>query len=172
MAGISGGFNPFAQQTTRQGPGRAGFSVEFKGLKEMTQKLHRQLLRMEQKYLRQACEAFAEPIRADAERRARIISPQVKIGVNIRIRGTTAQVKIGPTKDFFWLFFFEYGWWRRKGRKGQPITWSPKAESRLRGPVATMRPAYDARKEEGLAAMEKILFEAFGEEGTGTQLAG
>lgn len=125
----------------------------------MRNKLENRVRRMEQGILRRACQAFAEPIRADAERRARaFISPRVQVKTDIRIRGSAATVKIGPTNDFFFLFFFEYGYWIRKERKGSPITFVSARP--------TMRPAYDAHKEEGLRAMEKILFDALGEQVT------
>lgn len=167
------GFNP---NTSLGGKGsRSGFSVELMGLKQMTDRLHRQLLRMEQSYLRKALEAFAEPIRADAQARARAqIAPYIEIGMSVRVRGTTGSVLIGPVvygkekstgkkafvgprKDAFWLFFFEYGFHIRHTRKGPSLRWIPARP--------TMRPAYDAHKDAGLEAMGKILFDAFGEGG-------
>lgn len=139
------------------GRSRDGFKLELKGLSDLTRKLEGRIRRMEQGILRKACKAFAEPIRADAERRARaLISPRIEIGVEIKIRGDAATVKIGPRGDYFYLFFFEYGYWIRTKRKGPKIRWV--------NPRPTMRPAYDAHREEGLAAMEKILLDAFGEE--------
>ena len=167
------GFNP---NTPLGGKGsRSGFDVKFSGVKEMLAKLNRQVTRMEQNYLRKALEAFAEPIRAEAQRRARaLIAPYIEIGMSIKIRGTRGSVLIGPVvygkentkglrklhtvgKDAFWLFFFEYGYHIRRTHKGPSL--------RFVGARPTMRPAYDARKEEGLAAMGKILFDAFGEAG-------
>ena len=137
---------------------RSGFALELKGLDKMIRSLDRRVLRMQQSILRQAVNAFAEPIRADAERRARsLVSPRVQIKTEIRIRGTTANVRIGPTGEFFYLFFFEYGYFIRATRKGPAITHVAARPM--------LRPAYDAHKEEGLKAMEKILFDAFAAEG-------
>lgn len=134
-----------------------GFRMELTGVSALVKKLDGRLRRMEQSILRKAVVAFAEPIRADTERRARaLVSPKIEIKTEVRIRGTTANVKIGPPGEFFWLFFFEYGYWIRKTRKGPVITWV--------NPRPSMRPAYDAHKEAGLAAMEKILFDAFAPE--------
>jgi hypothetical protein len=156
MAGIAGGFNPTFNPrfATERGD---GFKLELKGLADLTRKLDRRIVRLQQSVLRQACQAFAEPIRADAERRARaLVSPRVQIKTEIRIRGDSANVKIGPVGEFFYLFFFEYGYHIRATRKGPSIHFVP--------PRPTMRPAYDAHREEGLRAMEKILFDALGEE--------
>ena len=153
------GFNPNAFTPTRQvfRPGSSGFIVELKGLDKMIKTLDRRVLRMEQSILRQAVNAFAEPIREAAQRGARaLISPRIVIGTNIRIRGTTAFVKVGPIGEFFWLFFWEYGYHIRATRKGPSITFI--------SAKPTFRAAYDANKENGLAAMEKILFDAFSDE--------
>lgn len=134
-----------------------GFSIELKGLDQLIRGMNRKILRMEQSILRKAVQAFAEPIRADIERRARAaVSPRVQIKTEIRIRGSSASVKIGPVGEFFWLFFWEYGYWIRLERKGAKIKWMP--------PRPSVVPAYEAYKEMGLAAMEKILVDAFSEE--------
>lgn len=173
------GFNPSLPAGGRGS--QSGFTVDIKGLKQMTDRMHRQLLRMEQNHLRRALEAFAEPIRADAQRRARaMIAPYIEIGMSIRVRGTRGSVLIGPVvfgkqktkgrnaisgpgKDAFWLFFWEYGYHIRHTKKGPALKWIAARP--------TMRPAYDARKDEGLEAMGKILFDAFGTEGAETAIA-
>lgn len=156
------GFNP--TNRTRA----VGFDVKLEGLSALTRKLENRIRRMEQDILRKALTAFAEPIRAAAERNARAaISPTVSIAVEIKMRGSSGTVKIGPLvnpgkkftgpfRDAFWLFFFEYGYWIRKTRKGPAISFVSARP--------TMRPAYDAHKEEGLRAMEKILLDALSEE--------
>lgn len=189
MAGFNPNFGQFSRTAGLRPGSRSGFQVEIKGLSDLTKKLERNIRRMEQGILRKAVNAFAEPIRADAQRRARSAfarnsapadqlkralfpdlpesalfkssgGSQVEIGTNIRIRGTTADVKVGPLNEYFWLFFFEYGYWIRAERKGRPITWV--------APRPTMRPAYEANKERGLKAMEEILFEAYANDSGGS----
>ena len=136
---------------------RDGFKVELKGLADLTRKLEGRVRRMEQSILRQACLAFAEPIRADAERRARAqVSPRVQIKTDVRIRGSSANVKIGPVGEFFYLFFFEYGYYIRHTVKGPKLKYI--------GPKRMVTPAYDAHKEEGLRAFETIMYDAFSQE--------
>lgn len=159
MAGL--GFNP----TNR---GRVGFDVKLEGLDKLTRSLQNRIRRMEQTILRKALMAFAEPIRAAAERNARAaISPTVQIAIEIKMKGSGGTVKIGPLvspgkkfvgpfRDAFWLFFFEYGYWIRNTPKGPGI--------RFVSARPTMRPAYEAFKEEGLKAMEKVLMDELGQE--------
>lgn len=151
MAGLAGGFSlpRFGGASTRD-----GFKIELKGLSDLVKKLDGRVRRMEQSALRNAVKAFAEPIRADCERRARaLISPRIVIGMDIKVRGSTATVKVGPIGEFFWLFFWEYGYNIRGTRKGPSLGFISARP--------TLRPAYDTKKEQGLAAMDKILYDAF-----------
>ena len=136
---------------------RDGFKLELKGLSDLTKKLEGRVRRMEQSILRKACIAFGEPIRADMERRARAqVSPRVVIRTDVRIRGSFANVKIGPIGEFFYLFFFEYGYYIRATVKGPKLKYI--------GPKATARPAYDAHWREGMKAFEEIMYDGFSQD--------
>ena len=144
--------------------------LELKGLDDLRRKLEGKLRRLEQSILRKALQAFAEPIRAHAERLARsLISPRMNIVTKIKIRGSVGTVFIGPSTDIFETspsgrsvshanvgYWFEFGYDIRHSKKGPSL--------RHVGARPTLTPAYQAQKETGLAAFEAVMREALEEQ--------
>jgi hypothetical protein len=143
---------------------------EIKGLEKVRRNIEARLRRFEQSSLRKALQAFAEPIRAHAERLAQsLISPRMKVGVKIKIRGSTGTVVIGPTTDTFEIapdgksvsfanigYWFEFGYDIRHTPKGPALHHV--------GARPFLTPAYQAQKENGLAAFDQVMRDALEEE--------
>lgn len=148
-----------------------GVTLEVKGMSDMMRKLNARLRRLEQNVMRKALEAFAEPIRADGERWARsLISPRLKFVIKTKMRGEGGTVYIGPSTEVFATdpksgrsishanvaYWFEFGYDIRRIRRGPALVHV--------GARPSLTPAYLAKKEEGLAAMEQVLRDALEQE--------
>jgi len=134
----------------------------------LNRKLEGRIRRLEQSILRKALLAFAEPIRAHAERLARtLISPRLKVVTSVKLRGSTGIVKIGPSTEVFdtdrngkSVTHANVAYWWEFGYK----LLGPPYHSKKGGPVIkhfgsrpSMTPAYEAQKAAGLAAFETIM---------------
>jgi hypothetical protein len=141
------------------------FKLELKGLQDLNRKLEGRIRRLEQSVLRKALLAFGEPIRAHAEQLARAtISPRMKVVITTKMRGSTGTVKIGPSTEVFETsptgrsvthanigYWFEFGYDIRHKPKGPALAHV--------GSCPTLTPAYQAAKEQGLAAFEQVIRE-------------
>lgn len=135
------------------------FTMELKGMAELNRKLEGRIRRLEQRGLRESLPAFGEPIRAAAERYAHTtISPRLKYVLQMRMRGSSGTIKVGPSKETFdpsksavshanIAFWFEFGYEIRHTIKGPSLAHV--------GARPTMTPAYLENKERGLAAFEE-----------------
>lgn len=137
--------------------------LELKGMAELNRKLEGRIRRLEQSILRKALQAFAEPIRIHAERIAHsTISPRLKIISDIKLRGSSGTVRIGPSTETFDTspsgrsvshanigYWFEFGYEIRHTPKGPSLAHV--------GARPTLTPAYQAAKEQGLAAFEQVI---------------
>jgi hypothetical protein len=148
------------------------FKLELKGLQDLNRKLEGRIRRLEQSILRKALLAFGEPIRIRAEQLARAtISPRLKVVTTVKIRGSTGTVKIGPSTEVFDVsptgrsvthanigYWFEFGYDIRHTPKGPSLAHV--------GSRPTLTPAYQAAKEQGLAAFEQVIRENLEQEVT------
>src|SRR5689334_18384943 len=144
--------------------------LELKGLSDLTRKMENKIRRLEQSVLRRALQAFAEPIRASAERLAQtLISRRIKVITSIKIRGSAGTVRIGPSTEIFETsptgrsitmanvaYWFEFGYDIRHKAKGPAL--------RHVGARPSLTPAYQSQKEAGLAAFEQVMRDALEEE--------
>ncbi len=129
-------------------------SMQLKGLEKLRRAVDARLRRLERRVMAEAVQEFAEPIRATAEQQARaLISRRVKVKTEIKQKGSATTVKTGPTREFFWVYFFEFGFNIRAVRKGPPLAYI--------SPRPTLRPAYDMHTERGLEAMRRYLEDKF-----------
>lgn len=136
--------------------------VEVKGLADMTRKLQAKVRRLEQSILRKALQAYAEPIRAATERLARVeISPRMKIVTNIKLRGSSGTVRIGPSTEIFpggkvshakIAYWFEFGYDIRAERKGPSLAHV--------GSRPSLTPAYQSNKAAAMDAFQTVLRDA------------
>lgn len=153
------------------------FKLELKGMDQLARRLEAKIRRLEQTVLRQALVAFAEPIRAEGERLARSqISSKINFVIKTKMRGSSGQVFIGPSVDPFpgaeettgktvsqanIAYWFEFGY-----NILQPPYHSQKGAAVFMhvGARPSLTPAFLARKETALAAMEKVLKDALEQE--------
>jgi hypothetical protein len=75
------------------------FRVELKGLADLQRKLEGKIRRLEQRTIREAQQAFADPIAYRYEGLVHTEIPKLKVVTNIKIRGAVGWVRIGPSND-------------------------------------------------------------------------
>ncbi len=136
---------------------------QIKGIDEMRRNIEGRLRRLEQSMLRKALQAFAEPIRANAEQFARtLISPRMKVISQIRMRGSSGTVRIGPSTEVFRVtasgrtvthamvgYWFEFGYDIRAEQKGPSLAHV--------GARPSLTPAYESQKERALVEFEAVM---------------
>jgi len=137
--------------------------VSITGLPELVRKVDGKFRRLQQKILREALTAFAEPIRQNAEQLARtLISPRIEVVTRVKMRGTGGTVVVGPSTKVFEVkkngrsitsanvaYWFEFGYDIRSKPKGPSL--------KHVGARPSLTPAYAANKERALQIFEDTL---------------
>jgi hypothetical protein len=151
------------------------FKVELKGLADLQRKLEGKIRRLEQRTIREAQQAFADPIAQRYEQMIHQKFPKLKVVTNIKIRGSVGWIRIGASAEPYIakvankirrLTHGQIAYWFERGfnilappyrsKKGGAIWRSVGAD-----PI--LERTWESQKQIGLDAFEKVMRDALEE---------